>query len=174
MRITSDGMLDGMIRVPLQTVDRPGISSGQASPTGVPYIEIYGEAAPRGRGVPSVRKREGVGKPEAFRSVLRRSRPLELVDGEWSAARDEALLLRGFWSEADLLALAGGRRHQLSNCRDGGGYSVVVCPHFSFHFNDLYGKLFMLQGGLAQLNEGANDKDAHPHCPFAAPARWPS
>ena len=47
--------------------------------------------------------------------MLRRSR-LELVDGEWSAARDEALLLRGFWSEADQLALAGGRRHQLSNC----------------------------------------------------------
>ena len=104
--------------------------------------------------------------------MLRQSR-LELVDGEWSAALDEALLLRGFWSEADLLALAGGRRHQLSNCRDGGGYSVVVCPHLSFQFSDLCGKLFVPQGGFAQLDEGANNKDTHPHCPFAAQARWP-
>jgi hypothetical protein len=98
--------------------------------------------------------------------VLRQSR-LELVDGEWSAARDEALLLRGFWSEADLLVLAGGRSHELPNCRDGGGYSVVVCPRFSFQFSDLCGKLFVPQGGFAQLDEGANNKDAHPDCPFA-------
>ena len=102
--------------------------------------------------------------------MLRRSRR-ELADGEWSAAGEEVLLLRGFWSEPDLLALAGGRRHQLSNCGDGGGDSLVVCPHLSFQFSDLCGQLFVPQGGFAQLDEGANDKDTHPHSPLAAPAR---
>ena len=44
---------------------------------------------------------------------------------------------------------------------------MVVCPNFSFQFSDLCGKLFVLKRGLAQFDEGANDKDAHPHCPLA-------
>jgi hypothetical protein len=85
----------------------------------------------------------------------------------------EVLLLRGPCSKADRFALAGGCRHQLSYCRDGGGYGLVVCSNFSFQLSELCGQLFVLQGGFAQLDESANDKDAHPHSPLAAPARWP-
>ena len=89
------------------------------------------------------------------------------MDGEWSAGREEILLLRGLWSKADLLALAGGRRHQLSNCCDGRSYGLIVGSNFSFQFSDLCGKFFVPQGALAQLDESANDKDAHPHCLLA-------
>ncbi len=44
---------------------------------------------------------------------------------------------------------------------------MVVCPYFSFQFSDFCGKLFVPEGGLAQLDEGANNKDIHPHCRFA-------
>src|SRR6266705_2397320 len=84
-----------------------------------------------------------------------------------SASREKVLLPRGFWSKADLLALVGRRRHQLSNCRDGGSYGLIVCPNFSLQFSDLCGKFFVLQGGLAQFDEGANDKNTHPHRPSA-------
>lgn len=41
------------------------------------------------------------------------------------------------------------------------------CVPTFLQFTDLCGQLFVLQGGLAQFNECANNKDAHPDCTFA-------